>query len=485
MTGYLILFLIILAGSAAVIFSGLFDRSRRAGSPMRLADKVSTCQVWLAGWIRKIRFSITDHSMSLYRKESRKGMSLRSLIANLIPQDSSLSRAKPRDRESEITAEDTSSFETVDMNLLNSRVLTGDLKENNEACGAFNLEICGTVQAQNGGCQTFITISILDVTEGSPTPVQVWTDQGASMDGPKMTAFCRRVELGRLPQKVTVLSEWTVVAQIRIDSLVFARKRKRQLELEATISSTDNEEKLSCTCCTFSYDNPSPGYMDLQENADRTKVLAVALAFAVSASDDELADCEIELIENWARDNILDNSKRACEEDAQKLEKVMSKTVAFFRDGNKLDTRRICKEIVELAPVAQRYDILDLCLYVARADGFVAAEELAILKDLADWLEVDTERFRLMMEKVLPIHLHEVKDVDAILGLTSDMSREKARQHLNREYSRWNARVTNIDPGIQSQADQMLKLIMETRGRYTVEPPITSKSQSRLGVQGH
>jgi hypothetical protein len=170
--------------------------------------------------------------------------------------------------------------------------------------------------------------------------------------------------------------------------------------------------------------------------------------------------------------------------DARKLEKVLSRTVAFFREGNRLDTHRICQEIVDLAPVAQRYDILDLCLYVARADGFVAVEESAILKDLAAWLEVDTEKFRLMMEKVLPIHMHEVKDVQAMLGLTSDMSRDKARRHLNKEYSRWNARVTNSDPGIQNQADQMLKLIMETRGQYTAEPPKTSKSRSRVAVKG-
>jgi tellurite resistance protein len=292
---------------------------------------------------------------------------------------------------------------------------------------------------------------------------------GTSANGPNMAAFGQRAELGRLPQKVTTLPDWTAVAQIRIDRLVFARRGRRALRLETLISSTQGGQELCRGWCSFAYDNPAPGYLDLQENAERTKVLAVALAFAVSAADDELADCEVELIENWARDNIIASSDRACEADALKLEKVLSRTVAFFREGNRLDTRRICEEIVDLAPVAQRYDILDLCLYVARADGFVAAQESALLKDLASWLEVDAEKFRLMMEKVLPIHMHEVKDVQAMLGLTSDMSRDKARRHLNKEYSRWNARVTNSDPGIQNQADQMLRLIMEARGQYVVE----------------
>jgi hypothetical protein len=59
-----------------------------------------------------------------------------------------------------------------------------------------------------------------------------------------------------------------------------------------------------------------------------------------------------------------------------------------------------------------------------------------------------------------------VKDIETILGVTSEMSKEKARRCLNKEYSKWSARVTNTDPEIQSQADQMLKLIAEARSNY-------------------
>jgi predicted ArsR family transcriptional regulator len=52
------------------------------------------------------------------------------------------------------------------------------------------------------------------------------------------------------------------------------------------------------------------------------------------------------------------------------------------------------------------------------------------------------------------------------------MGREKVRRHLNKEYSKWNSRVTNADPGIQSQADQMLKLIAETRSQYNCEQQV-------------
>ncbi len=103
---------------------------------------------------------------------------------------------------------------------------------------------------------------------------------------------------------------------------------------------------------------------------------------------------------------------------------------------------------------------------VAQADGVAAVEELNLLKNLASWLEVDKNRFREMMAKILPAGMHEVKDVEVILGVTSDMNKDKTRKHLNKEYSKWNARVTNTDSEIQTQADDMLRLIADTRSEY-------------------
>ena len=221
----------------------------------------------------------------------------------------------------------------------------------------------------------------------------------------------------------------------------------------------------------FDCENPNFGYIDLQENSERTNILAVALAFVVSAADNKLCDCEIELIKNWARDNILENS--ASDEDEHKLDKALEKTIAFFRAGNNLDTYNICDEIVGIAPVAQRYDIMELCLYVAQSKGSVTLEEMDVLKNMAAWLDIDSERFHEMMEKVLPIEMHEVRDIETILGISSDMSKEKVRQHLNKEYSKWNSRVTNADPDIQNQADQMLNLIAEARNQYTTESTVS------------
>jgi hypothetical protein len=100
---------------------------------------------------------------------------------------------------------------------------------------------------------------------------------------------------------------------------------------------------------------------------------------------------------------------------------------------------------------------------VVKVKGSVLSDELSMLTDIAGWLELDSQRFRDMMTKILPASMHQVKDAQVILGVTSDMTEEKARTHLNKEYLKWNARVTNSDPEIQAQAELMLKLIAQAR----------------------
>ncbi|MFH1718360.1 MAG: tellurite resistance TerB family protein [Planctomycetota bacterium] len=457
MSGFLIPVSIILAVSLAVIFSRLIIRPSLAepGNHPRLG--------------------CLDYRSKLVQLAPQ--FRLKTLVSQL-KLSSLFDRAKQRILGEEEHDRNPESFARLDMSILNCRVRLIRVKEGESFFDAFSMEICGSIHAPDDMCRTALKISILDITDGPSMAqaVQVRAKHRASAAASDGSVFCHTAELGKLPHRVTVLSDWTAAAQLRPDLTVLPRKGWRDLQFDLSISSADTDQELAHARCTFAYENPEIGYVDLQENIDRTKVLAVALGFVVSAADNKLYDCEIELIKNWARDNILDDSEQSSEQARSKLDKALEKTIDFFRAGKTLNASEICTEIVEIAPLAQRYDILDLCLYVVQASGYVSAEELEALKNLANWLEVDGEKFRVMMEKVLPVEMHEVRDIETILGISSDMSREKTRQHLNREYSKWNSRVTNADPEVQSQADQMLKLIAEARSQYVAEKPPLAKT---------
>jgi len=358
----------------------------------------------------------------------------------------------------------------LDLTVLNCRVKLSKQQDEglpsedgNSGFDAFDVEICGSIHGPQDVSSANLNISIADVTEprSQGEPVQALVKQWQMPDS---SVFCYNAKLGKLPHQVTTISDWTSIALLRLDWLSLPRKGKRELMFITSIFPAEGGELLACARCYFAYHNRDLGYLDLQENDQRAKTLAVTLAFAVSAADNKLYDCEVELIKNWARDNI--DLSEASNKERRKLEKALNETIAFFRDGNQLNNYDICREIVEIAPLAVRYDILNLCLYVAQANSSVTQEELTVLKELANWLEIDMDKFREMVEKVLPVDMHEVLDVETILGVTSDMNKEKARQHLNKEYSKWSARVTSSDPEIQSQADQMLKLIAEARSQY-------------------
>ena len=355
------------------------------------------------------------------------------------------------------------SSEYPDHDALNCRVQLTRQEKDGCAFDAFTVEICGSIKAPDDLHPATLQILITDITDGIPKaePLHSHIRQWQLQDSP---VFCYKTDLGRLPKQLSVISNWIIVALLDLNWLMFPRKGKRSLQFTTSILSGQTGEEFACATCIFTYENIAFGYIDSHRNIQRAKTLAIALAFTVSAADKKLFDCEIELIKSWARNNI--DFSKASNKARRKLEKALNKTVVFFRDGNQLDTYKICKEIVEIAPPAQRYDILELCLRVAQASGVAAVEELALLKNLASRLEVDTERFRTMMEKILPIGIHEVKDAEVILGVTQDMTKEQTRHCLNKEYRKWNARVTSFDPEIQSQADHMLNLIAETRSQY-------------------
>ena len=380
------------------------------------------------------------------------------------------------------------------LSILNCRVQLTRQKRDDTIFDAFTVEIAGSIRAASDNDYATVQILIADVTDGThkakPVLARSIQGQGTPLRGNPQTqdtpqAFCYRADLGRLPNRLTTLSDWTTVAHLNIDWLIFAHKGKRVLRFSTSVLSGppprllpairlagESEDagagqsgrEIAHAESLFVYENPAFGYIDLQENFHRTKSLAVALAFAVSAADSKMYHAEIQAIKQWAIANLLPSGAIDT-----KLEDALDYTVGFFQKGNQLDIYKVCKEIVEITPLSERYDILDLCLRVARAKGTVAAEELTILKDIATWLEVDMDRFRTMMEKVLPVNIHQVKDAKVVLGLTCEMSKEKTRRQLNRQYRQWNSRVTNADPEIQAQADQMLSLIAEARSQLIAD----------------
>ncbi|MHC4705168.1 MAG: tellurite resistance TerB family protein [Planctomycetota bacterium] len=400
----LIIILVVLAALAAAFCTGLFNGSKleRTVSQFRLKTILAHLSK-LTQIARRVKGK--DLADQFWQAESFGDLVSRISVD-----------AEEDDADSELYA-------PLDMDILNCRIRKAEVEDANAVIDVFSVEICGSIHAPIEIRKATLKISVLDITDGTDQAkmVRARSAPGVATDESSAQPFFFMAELGRLPQKTTILENWTSVARFRADGQEFARSGKRTLRFDMSITSADDGEAVANAWCTFVYDNPVLGYIDRRENDERTKVLAVALAFTVSACTGKLCDCEIELITNWARENVLESpTSLSYAKSCRNLEKALNATIAFFGAGNKLDTYRLCEEVVTIAPLAQRYEILGLCLHVARATGSVTAEEMAMLRNLATCLEADADRFRAMVAKILPVGMHEVMNVDDLLGITAE-----------------------------------------------------------------
>jgi hypothetical protein len=326
----------------------------------------------------------------------------------------------------------------------------------------FIIKIRGSIDSSIDLPQTTVQITIADITDGPnrPLPVHAGDKQWQLPDSEK---FRFSAELGTLPSAVSTLENWVTIAQINPKWLQFPRSGKRTLEFSISIFSTDNPVEIASCDCEFIYDNPSPGFIDLHENIERSKILTVTLAFTISSVDGSLCESEIELIRKWAYRNI--NPQDISEKGRRQLDRALNKTVSLLRSGNTVDARRVCLELVKITPVALHYDIMEFCLLVAKAGGSVSLEKLTLLKNIADWLVIDKNSLVFLVQKILTPDICENQDIELFLGIRFDMSSEETRMLLNEQYKKWSSRVTNFNPQVRRQATYMLRFIAQTRNQ--------------------
>jgi hypothetical protein len=361
--------------------------------------------------------------------------------------------------------------QAVDLGAFNCRARIGRQAEGESWRSVILIDVCGTIQAPTDGHEVELHVTIRDVTDSETESLPI---PNRPKHGPlnPSSPFAYQADMGRLCRQTTRLEDWTAVGQISPEWFVLPRAGHRKMQYTVSVMSRQNGQQLASATCVAPYENPETGYLDIEDNIQRAKTLAVGLAFSVGAANGRLLDPEVNVIYAWVKTNF--GSAQVSSGAQLELDRALQKTATFFRRGGTLNLQPICGEIVEIAPLVGRIEILDLCLRVAAAKGQVATAELKLLKDLSDWLQIDRARLRMMVEKILPVEMHQCQDAEVVLGVTATMTKDEARVQLNREYAKWSSRVISTDPSIRRQADQMLKLLGQARTQYVGVPAVPS-----------
>jgi len=346
---------------------------------------------------------------------------------------------------------------------LECRITVDHSEKDGSEGNTFKISLFGNIRVSNPNQKVTAEIFINDkgLFLGDSQPVYSKTGEW-KLENSEIFCFC--ADLGRLPSTETVLSDWTEIAQIKCDWLELPRKGLRCFQLLIHLFSCDDGQRIARTECFFEYENPSLGYIDKRENMQRACTMAIPLAFAVSAVDKKLYQSEIKVIRDWAANRF--NVDDAAMKTRNRIEKKFHKMFLYVKAGNQINVQKLCRTINAIAEVGQRYDILQLCLQVAGAKGWVVTEEIDLLHQLGNSLNVDREIYQAMQEKLLPVTMHDKVNAISVLGLEEGATQKATQIVLNKEFKKWNSRVTNSNPEIRKQADYMLNLIAQARNQY-------------------
>ncbi len=350
-----------------------------------------------------------------------------------------------------------------------SRVFTSALHSSVEpasqegGASILHLKICGSFYPQRSLPRTIVRVTTCDVTHSSENPLIV-LGSSSQWQLDETGKFCFIGELGPLPNSVTTIDSWTTVAQINPNWMVLPHSGRRTLKFSLAIFGFDDPRVVASSECLYAYENPSPGYIDLGESSERARVLMVTIAFSVIGADGKFSKDEVALIKQWAKQNI--SGPETSEKNKKQLERALNKTISLLRGGSTIYTDKVCRELVKIAGQSELIDAMEFWLLVARAGGKISGKKIKLLKQIAELLMIEKNTFLLMVQKFLSLETCEVRDEEMFLGLHGGMGKEETRRLLNEQYKKWSSRVTNFNPQVRNQAENMLRLIAQARSQF-------------------
>ena len=324
----------------------------------------------------------------------------------------------------------------------------------------FQISIVGLVSVPYDNYPIRHSVSAVDVTDGESYPI-LCPLEALQSDGKPWFEFVSKQE--SMPYKVSRLARPITILAVPTDPLVFPYRGLRQIKFTVSILHGFRNTVICSSTCSIRHRATEIGYMEAVDNLLLASELAVKLAMAVSAVDGQADAKEGEVVREWIQAQI--SAAADGDETKERLNDAAKEAFATINSGRTLDIADICTKLKDVATSALKYDILELCIKVVGADDRAQASEFEIINKIAKLLEIDMDKYRSMVEKIIPIHIIEVEDAERLLAMPADATTEQKKEILRKEYRKWNSRITHSDPKIREQAEKMLEIIALERSK--------------------
>jgi uncharacterized tellurite resistance protein B-like protein len=356
------------------------------------------------------------------------------------------------------------------------RAISGHIDENDPSSPEIlHVQARGVLPLERHVSLRFVT-SVLDSTSTSePKPVI------STVDGfrePDSTVFQHIVDVGQYLGPGSVITEWVRVGAVIPSILVPPRRGRRRLTLCVHLVDANDPPPIRLGHCpghpgllhlatiitqlTFE----ELGYEEEAAARDDARVLAIQTAFAVAVADGHLARAERTVIESWVARVVTAYSDDAAARMKQRLSVAFEEAYVRARGGT-LALGELTARLRAIAPMAQKYEAIELCLDVMGADGVAEGAELGLIRRIGEAIGIDYADIARMQDVRLPDLTLAGGTAEAALGIDPSWPPDKTRAHLRRQFATWNNRLSSLSAGDErDNAQKMLDAIAETMKKH-------------------
>ena len=329
-----------------------------------------------------------------------------------------------------------------------------------DSLDVLHLEVKGPVNVAINNFPLPFIVEAYDISSGKEKPILCSYARYQCSD----THVLQIKDTHRIPYKNSLISEWSPIAIIPIDSLIFPYKGIREIQFTLNWFSKPIIKRQY----NIKIRSLEVGYLEAEDNRRKYDKLAVQLAFAVSGSDGELHKDEASIIKSWIKKRIELTDDESFKNEMNKIIKDEVDTFESDPAAYSPDVAEIAANLNEVSSTAEKYDLMELLMKIVSSDGIANASELKIINNLTGYLGLDESKFRSMRDIHIPAskmnHLDE-ENIDEILGIKESMSESEIKKHLREEYANWNSLASHSDKEKRDQAKHMLKLIGKRRSQ--------------------
>lgn len=322
----------------------------------------------------------------------------------------------------------------------------------------FTIKGRGQITAPFTNYPVIFVTTITDVTDKENKPIISTVGEFRIKDN---MFFAHTSGVIPIPYMQSEFRNWIDLLVVPIDLLVFPRGGMRKLKFKVTIAGI---KVLAEVSQTITYNNQKPGYEELIDEIKKIEDVTVKISVHMCGVDGDFDDSETKIIKDWIEkkaknlDGSVDHDKKT------RLTEILNETIQDVKERGAEDLLRICDEINEVSSAAYKYEIIDLLIKITSADGVYKKEEQDLINKIASKLEINMERVRSMIDKMIDITTYEGNtDIDSQLGLKDNMTVEEKKKQLREEYRKWNQQAASNDEKIRKQANEMLEIIAKKR----------------------